>query len=120
MFTFINGLPPDILGITISGQTTKADYDQLNPIMKAHKDKHEVIKMFVDLRDFEYTADAIWEDFKFGITYIKFISAIALVTEKEWIEEAMEAFGTIVPNLKIEGFELNEREKALTWLKAWK
>ncbi|OAB81450.1 SpoIIAA family protein [Cochleicola gelatinilyticus] len=117
MFSHINDLPNDILGITIFGKTTKADYNLLNPIMKAHKEKNETIKMFVDLKDFEYTAGAFWEDFKFSINYLEAISAIALVTKKEWIEKAMEAFGALVPNLKMEGFQENEREKALAWLK---
>lgn len=117
MFSIINDLPENILGITIFGKTTKTDYDQINPILKAHKDKHETIKLFIDLNDFEYTSEAIWEDFKFGIAYLDTISAIALVTEKKWMKEAMEAFGAVIPNVTIEGFKKEEREKALLWLK---
>ncbi|QQX75398.1 MULTISPECIES: STAS/SEC14 domain-containing protein [Aequorivita] len=120
MFTIINGLPKDTLGILISGKTTKEDYERLNPLLETHKKNHEKIKMLVEVKDFNYSAGALWEDLKFSFNYLGSISAIAIVTEKEWLEESMETFGKVWPNLNVEGFEFEEQKKALDWLKKQK
>lgn len=117
MFTIINGLPEDILGIVISGKTTKEDYDQLNPLLEKHKTMHGTIKFFVEIDEVNYTAKAMWEDFKMGLHYWRDIKAVALVTDKEWLEKSIEAFSLIIPGMKTKGFELNERKEALEWLK---
>tara|TARA_R110002020_G_scaffold61527_3_gene165439 strand:- start:4013 stop:4378 length:366 start_codon:yes stop_codon:yes gene_type:complete len=117
MFTLINGLPKDILGVMISGKTTKEDYERLNPLLKQHKEQHECVKMLVEVKDFDYSAGALWEDLKFSFNYLGVITAIAIVTEEEWLEQSMEAFGKVWPNLKVEGFEFENHKKALDWLK---
>ncbi|MCB0451733.1 MAG: STAS/SEC14 domain-containing protein [Aequorivita sp.] len=117
MFTIINGLPQDILGIVISGKTTEADYDQLNPLLEKHKMMHGTIKLFVEIDELDYTAKAMWEDFKVGLHYWREIRAIAIVTDKEWLEKSIEAFGLIIPGMKTKGFELDGRQEALEWLK---
>ncbi len=120
MFTIIKELPEDTLGLMISGKTTTEDYERLNPILQEHKKKHEKIKMLVEIKDFDYSAGAFWEDFKFSFNYLGTISALAMVTDKEWLEEGMEAFGKIWPNLKTKGFENDEWEEAVAWLKKQK
>jgi hypothetical protein len=117
MFTLINGIPKDILGIVISGKTTKEDYDQLNPLLEKHKMEHGTIKFFVEIDELNYTAKAMWADFKTGLHYWRDIKSVAIVTDKEWLEKSIEAFGAIIPGMKTKGFELDERQEALQWLK---
>ncbi|AFL81363.1 Protein of unknown function (DUF3478) [Aequorivita sublithincola DSM 14238] len=120
MFTVVNGLPEDILGILISGKTTKEDYDQLNPLLEKHKMEHGTIKFYVEIDELQYTAKAMWEDFKDGLHYWRDIKFVALVTDKGWLEKTMEVFGAIIPGMKVKGFDLNERQEALNWLKTQK
>ncbi|MCB0464318.1 MAG: STAS/SEC14 domain-containing protein [Aequorivita sp.] len=117
MFTNINGLPEDILGIVISGKTTKEDYDQLNPLLEKQKMMHGTIKFFVEIDELNYTAKAMWEDFKMGLHYWNDIKTVAIVTDKEWLEKSIEAFALIIPGMKVKGFELDKRQEALEWLK---
>ncbi|MCG2418467.1 STAS/SEC14 domain-containing protein [Aequorivita sp. F47161] len=117
MFTMISGIPEDILGIVISGKTTKADYDLLNPLLEKHKAMHGTIKFFIEIDELNYTAKALWEDFKMGLHYWSDIKTVAIVTDKEWLEKSIEAFSLIIPGIKTKGFELHERQKALDWLK---
>ncbi|WP_034259942.1 STAS/SEC14 domain-containing protein [Aequorivita capsosiphonis] len=117
MFTIINGLPEDILGVVISGKITKEDYDQLNPLLEKHKMMHGSIKFFVEIEELNYTAKAMWADLKTGLHYWGNIKTIAIVTDKEWLEKFMEAFAVVIPGMKIRGFALSERQQALEWLK---
>jgi hypothetical protein len=117
MFTLVNGLPEDILGIVVSGKTTEEDYDKLNPLLEKHKAMHGSIKLFVEIDELNYTAKALWEDFKTGLHYWGDIKMAAIVTDKKWLEKSLETFGLIIPGIKTKGFELQERQKALDWLK---
>ncbi|WP_310991129.1 STAS/SEC14 domain-containing protein [Aequorivita marina] len=117
MFTIINGIPEDILGVVISGKTTETDYDQLNPLLEKHKTMNGAIKLFVEIDNLDYTAKAMWEDFKAGLHYWQAIKSVAIVTDKKMLENSLEALGAVVPGMKIEGFSLDERQKGLNWLK---
>ncbi len=117
MFTLINDLPEDILGILITGTTTVEDYDRLNPIMAQFEQKHKQIKMLVEITELDFTAGALWEDVKFGFKHLSAINAIAIVSDKKWLEESMETFGSIMPGIVAEGFDSDEVELAIDWLK---
>ncbi len=117
MFTFVNGLPEEILGVVISGKTTAEDYDRLNPLLEKHKKMHGSIKFFVEIEDVDYTAKAMWEDLKTGLHYWDDIKYLALVTDKKWLEKIMDVFGAVLPGMEVKGFSLEERQEALSWLK---
>ncbi len=117
MFTIINDLPDDILGIVVSGKVTKEDYDRINPVLEQHEQKYNEIKLFVDYQEFKWpTVNAMWEDLKVGFNYWGAIKAVAIVSKKEWLEDSADVMGTIMPGIKGEGFEPNERDKAISWL----
>lgn len=118
MFTIVNGLPEEILGVVISGKTIATDYDQLNPLLEKHKKMHGTIKLYVEIDDLDYTAHAMWEDLKTGLHYWRDFNFVALVTDKKWLDKSLEAFGAVIPGLKIKGFDLEERQRALDWLES--
>lgn len=116
MFTIVNGLPEDILGVLISGKTTVYDYDQLNPLLEKHKMMHGTIKFYIEIEDLDYSAGALWEDLKTGLHYWKDFKFVALVTNKKWLDKTIETLAVIIPGLKVKGFGLEDRQKALEWL----
>ena len=120
MFTIFNGLPEDILGVIISGKTTSTDYDQLNPLLEKHKEMHGTIKFLIEIEDLDYSADALWEDLRTGLHYWRYFNFVALVTDKKWLDTTIETFATVIPGLKVKGFGLNERQKAIAWLESQK
>lgn len=117
MFTIINGIPEDILGVVISGKTTEQDYDQFNPLLEKHKTIHGNIKLFMEIDDLDYTAKAVWEELKADLHYWSDVKYVAVVTDKKFLEKSIESFGMVLPGMKIKGFELTERQNALDWLK---
>ncbi|AKA34291.1 STAS/SEC14 domain-containing protein [Flagellimonas lutaonensis] len=118
MFTIKRELPEDILGVAVSGKVTGADYDRLNPLMEQHKEKYGKIKLLVDIEEFKWpTAKAMWEDLKMGFRYLGTIKAMAVISDKDWIENVSESVGAIIPKLKVKGFETDERSEAIDWLK---
>lgn len=118
MFTIIKNLPDDILGVLVAGKTTAEDYDRLNPIMEQYKKTHESIKMLLEVIELDYTAKALWEELKIDFKYMGDINSLAVVSDKKWLEQSVEAFGSIVPGVKAKGFEKKEIDKAIDWLKA--
>ncbi len=116
MFTIIKKLPDDIVGILISGKTTKEDYDRINPIMDQYKQEHKKIKMLMEIVELDYTAKAFWEELKFDFKYLGTISALAIISDKKWLEESLQAFGSIVPGISAKGFESDQVDEAIDWL----
>jgi len=110
-------MPEPILGIVMTGEITKEDYDRLNPILEEYESKHKTFKFYAEMIDFEWaSAKAMWEDLKTGVKHLGNITSAAVVTDKKWVEELTKA-ATILPNLKTKGFETEDREKAMEWIK---
>ncbi|MEO6348968.1 MAG: STAS/SEC14 domain-containing protein [Aquaticitalea sp.] len=118
MFIIIKELPEDILGNLISGKTTVEDYERLNPIMEQYEQNHNHIKILMEIAELNYTSGALWEDIKFGFKHLKAISAIAIVSDKKWLEKSVEALGSIIPGITTKGFENSEVNQAITWQKS--
>ena len=111
-------LPEDILGIILTGKIKKEDYDRINPLMEKYKQEHGKFKLYIELIDFEWpSAGAMWEDLKAGFNYMGAIKAVAIITDKEWLEDTSENVGKILPNMKTDGFEPDEKEEAMRWIK---
>lgn len=116
MFTIIKDLPKNIIGIRVSGKTTKEDYKLANQLMEAYEVKGEKIKLLIQVEEFDYSAGALWEDFKFSFKHLGIIKAMAVVSEKDWMDKGFDVFGKLMPGVAAQGFEADEYEKALLWL----
>ena len=101
------------LHLLIYDTLTKADYTFLN---KNLEQRQQPTAMLVEMRDFEgFTAKALWEDIKMGISsYSKFDKA-ALVTNKK-VKGLVKAADFVTPGLDLKVFTNDERDTAIEWV----
>ncbi|GAB2771027.1 hypothetical protein GCM10027275_12180 [Rhabdobacter roseus] len=119
MFSKIQTTPENVLGVLVTGKITKADYDYLNPLLEAHKQKYGDLRLYVELHDFQWPdAPALWEDLKMTIKYLGPTTKLAITTETDWIEKIAEGAGAVIPGMEVKAFHLPEREQALVWASA--
>lgn len=52
------------------------------------------------------------------LSLMKQYNRAAVLTDKEWVKKVSEFEGTMIPNLEIKGFTLEQELEALAWLKS--
>ncbi|MCC4768706.1 STAS/SEC14 domain-containing protein [Methanosarcina sp. DH2] len=117
MIEIIQGLPENVVAVTVSGILTGEDYDRvLVPAIEDKAQKYGKIRLLYQLsEDFEgFTDDAMLEDARFGIRHITEFEKIAVVSDVEWIINAVKVFKLVIP-----GSVRTYRNKDLSEAKAW-
>ncbi|MEQ9443913.1 MAG: STAS/SEC14 domain-containing protein [Cyclobacteriaceae bacterium] len=106
------------LGYVINGKIEAKDYDVINQELEQLTEKKEEVNLYIEIVALKgYTLKAMWEDFKTGIEYYKHLNKVALVSHKEWVENAAKAGDFMTPGIDMKFFNINEKTKALDWLK---
>ena len=118
MFKEIEGLPDNVLGIELVGKITQNDYkDFLIP--KAEKlitEKGQAKVICVIGPEWDgYDLSAMWEDTKFGLIHWSEFSALALVTDHEWIKGMTAMFTPFFPG-EVKMFRSDQLEEAKGWI----
>ena len=118
MIEVMNDLPDRVLGVCASGEVTSDDY--ANVLVPALEDKLTRFKkarlLYVIGGDFDgYTGGAAWEDAKVGMKHWTSFERIALVTNVDWIESSVKAFGFVFPG-EVRVFDDDDLEKARQWV----
>lgn len=117
MFTFIDGLPDDVLAIEASGKITHEDYRNiLIPRAEALMAKGPAKMLYVvgpDLTGFEL--EALWDDAAFGVKHWHGFSRVAVVADQPWIRAAASMFAPLLP-AAVRIFRLSETPAAKTWI----
>ena len=104
------------LTLKMQGTLTHQDYQRLTPMIDSalQNSPERCLKVYVDITELEgWQAQALWDDFKFGIKHNKNFSKIALLGNEQWQHVAAK-----VGNWFISG-ELQyfaDSQKALEWL----
>ena len=119
MFTFIEGLPADVLAVEASGKITHEDYhDRLVPKAEAMMGKGPIKALYI-IRDdaSEFSPEAFWDDQMFGIKHWHDFSHVAIVTDLAWLRMASAMFAPLFPaHVKI--FRMAELPAAKAWITA--
>lgn len=117
MYKFIEGLPPDVLGIEAEGKITHEDYrDRLIPkvdAMVVEGPIKAIVVMRNDLHD--YSLEALWDDQMFDLKHWRDFSHVALVTDHPWAKAATAIFRPFFPS-EIRIFPLSQLEAAKAWI----
>jgi len=120
MIERLDGMPDGVVGMRASGKLTKQDYtDVLEPGLKEATDSGEARVVFL-LESFDgLEAGALLEDLKTGLrtefSNRKAWKRLAVVTDVDWIEKAMELFAWAMPGeLKVFD-DLDELGEAKAW-----
>jgi hypothetical protein len=123
MIERLDGMPGGVVGLRASGKLTKQDYaETLEPALKEAVASGEARVLFL-LESFDgLEAGALLEDLKTGFrTMLSDRDAwrrLAVVTDVDWIEKAMELFAWAMPGeLKVFD-DMDELEEAKAWAAA--
>ena len=120
MIERLQGMPDGVVGLRGSGKLTKQDYtDVLEPALKEATGAREARVVFL-LESFDgLEAGALLEDLKTGLraelSDRQAWKRLAVVTDIDWIEKAMELFAWAMPgDLKVFD-DLDELDEAKAW-----
>ncbi len=124
MIERIAGMPEGTFGFTLSGEVTRADYEEtlIPPIREAIENEQKIRCLCLLGPEFEgYEAGAVWEDVKTGAKYgfghISSWHRLALVTDIEWVRHATALFGWMSPG-ELKLFGADALDEAKEWVAA--
>jgi hypothetical protein len=119
MIEVLHDMPAGVTGIRVSGRLRGEDLREFKPAMDELVVGGEIRIVEVIASDYEgFGPGGLVEDLKLGFgALFKHHSAfkrIAVVSDKEWVVHAMNAFAWMVPG-ELEVFGLDELERAKEW-----
>jgi len=120
MIELLTGLPDGVVGIEAVGHVEAGDYTRvLEPAVRTALEGSEKIRLLYVLGErFEgYSAAASWEDAKLGIEHWSAWERIAVVTDRDWIRDAIKALGWMFPG-EVRAFPTSDRDAATAWVSA--
>ena len=116
MLTYEKKPKSDYAEIVVEGKITDEEMNAVIEKMKADLDKAGKLKLLEEIRSFEgMEPAAFFKDPRFGLSMMKSVSHVALVTDAPWLKALAETFNFVSP-AQIRVFERARIEEARTWL----
>jgi len=118
MIEVMMDLPDRVLGLRASGEVSAQDYKNVVvPAIEAKLTKHKKARLLYVLGDeFDgYTSGAAWEDAKVGMKHLTAFERVAVVTDVDWIEKMVRAFGFAIPG-EVRVFDDDDLDEARLWI----
>lgn len=118
MIERITDLPDQVLGLKASGEVTADDYKKvLVPALEEKLGQHRRVRLLYVIGDgvTGYTGGAAWEDAKVGMKHLTAFERVAVVTDVDWIEKTIRAFGFAMP-CEVRVFDDDDLNAARTWI----
>ncbi|WP_170134914.1 STAS/SEC14 domain-containing protein [Acuticoccus kandeliae] len=114
----MTGLPDDVLGLDLRGAITARDYaDTIVPAVERMLARHRKIKLIYRIGP-EFTSvtpGAMWSDARVGLSHLSAFSRIAVVSDKEWVRLATQAFAPLIPG-EVHIFPADKLDEAKDWI----
>jgi hypothetical protein len=117
MLRILNDMPPGTVGVEAVGKVTEEDYrDVLAPAVAVALQRQDLRLLYVLGREFDsYSPGAAWEDTKLWAKNLKGWERVAIVSDADWLENAVKAFSWLMPG-EMKVFETDEMREAKGWL----
>ncbi len=118
MIDMLPGFPSDVVAVSVSGDVTEEDYRRvLVPAVDDKLKTHQTVRLFVQLGpQFKgFTAGAVWQDAKLGISHWSRWGRMAVVTDVSWVAQAVRLFRPFLPH-PVRIFSNAEYGAARDWL----
>ena len=88
----------------------------LLPAVRDALDRNDLRLLYVLGNEFDsYSAGALWADTKLFVQHPKGWKKVAIVSDADWLENSLKAFGWLMPG-EIKVFETDEVDEAKDWL----
>jgi hypothetical protein len=118
MIEALSGFPENVLGLRISGHVKREDYQAVViPAVEAALKHEQKLNVYCQVdNDFAgLDLGAMWDDLKVGLGHLRRWECIAVVTDLEWIGNALKVFGFLKPG-QVQVFKLSEADQARGWI----
>lgn len=118
MIEMIEGMPAPVVAASASGKVTREDYESaLIPAVEAMLSTHAKVRFLYVLGEgFDgYSLGAMWDDTKLGVSNLREWERIAIVTDTDWVDHAIKAFGWMLPG-EVRTFGDDEIDTAKAWI----
>lgn len=117
MFRPIEDLPDGVIGLEVTGEVHAKDYaDVLAPMFEEARSAGDKVRLLYAIGDdAEITGGAAWADTKFGVQNFTAFERIAVVTDRDWLADAVKALGWIMPG-DVRAYPHADRADAIEWL----
>lgn len=118
MIDMLPGFPSDVVAVSVTGEITEEDYRRV--LVPAVDDKlkvHKTVRLFVHLgpQFTGFTAGAMWQDAKLGISRWSHWGRMAVVTDVAWVTQAARLFSLVLPH-PVRVFPNSQYGAARDWL----
>lgn len=117
-YVLLDGYPDNVIAIRAVGEVTSRDYeDRLIPLVRKREAAHGSLRLLMQLGpDFEnYTAGAMWDDARLGLTHWRSFGRVAVVSDIGWITRGMKMFAPLMPG-EVAVFPTEAMDAARAWI----
>jgi hypothetical protein len=107
----------NVVSLTANGTVTAEDYESvLIPAIEETLKSHDKVRVLFQLEpNTGFTAGAVWDDTKFGLSHFFAFEKFALVSDTEWINNTVKVLGFMMP-CPVKLFALSELTAAKEWI----
>lgn len=99
-YQLLEGFPDNVIAIRALGEVTSGDYEEkLIPLVRERAQRHPKLRLLMQLGpEFDgYTAGAMWDDARLGLTHWRSFERVAVVTDIGWITRSVKLFAPLMP-----------------------
>jgi len=117
MIQILKHLPESVVGVELSGEVTKKEYDTVFPEVEKLLKREGRINYLVVIKTplSQLTLGVWWDDFKLALKHYNKWERVAIITDEEGISSAANFFDIAYPG-DMKTFRLNEFEQAVKWV----
>jgi len=116
MMRVLEDMPEGVVGLEASGQVTADDYREvMTPVLTAALERGGTRVLYVLAEHTTFTPGAAFADAKLGLGHFKGWEKIAVVSDADWLENSIKAFGWMMPG-EVRVFDDDEVDEAMDWL----
>lgn len=116
--TVMEGLPDDVVGISVHGVITARDYSEtIVPLVEQKLARHTRIRLLYRIGpEFEaFTPGAVWSDARVGVMHLTQFGKVAVVSDIDWIRHATRVFAPLIPG-DVHVFADGQLDEARAWI----
>src|SRR4051812_7506355 len=109
MLRILGNMPPGTVGVEATGKVTDEDYRTvLAPALEDGSQDRSLRLLYVLGDELDgHTPGAAWEDTKLWTKHLRDWKRVAIVSDEDWLENAMKAFSWLMPG-EVRVFETDE------------